>query len=84
MEKKEVEVGNPVAIAGIILIPVEKVLLNYWHRNNSISLFAVKQPVSVVVVSTSEKRAFRITGEETSLDELVGEVPALGELLARI
>lgn len=81
MEKKEIKIGNPVAIAGVTLIPVEEISLNYWQSNGNISFFGVKQPVSVVVVSQSEKRAFRINGEEVSLDKLIREVPGIKELL---
>ena len=84
MEKKEVGIGNPVAIAGVTLIPVTKVSLNYWHSNSGILFFGVKRPVGVIVVSPSEKRAFRISGEEVSLDELIQEVPGIKEILAGI
>ena len=85
MEKKEeIEIGNPVAIAGVTLIPVTKVSLNYWRSNRGISFLSIKQPLSVIVVSPSEKRAFRITGEKVSLDELIQEVPGMQETLARI
>ena len=81
MEKKEVEIGNPVTIAGVTLIPVTKVSLNYWRSKDSISFFGIKQPFSVVVVSPSEKKAFRIRGEEVPLDQLIQEVPGIKELL---
>ena len=84
MEKKEVEIGNPVTIAGVTLIPVIKVSLNYWRRNGDISFFGAKQPIGVVVVSPSAKRAFRITGEEVPLDQFIQEVPRIKEVLAGI
>ena len=81
MEKKEVGIGNPVVVAGVTLIPIAKVSLNYWHSNGGISFFGVKQPFAVVVVSPSAKRAFRITGKEVSLDQLIQEVPGMEEIL---
>ena len=84
MEKKEVEIGSPVAVRGVTLIPVTKVSLNSWRRKGSISSFGIKQPVSVVVVSPSEKRAFRITGEEVPLDRFIREAPDIKEILAGI
>ena len=84
MEKKEVTIGKPVTVAGVTLIPVVEVSLNYWHGNGGASFFSVKQPVAVVVVSPLAKRAFRITGEEVSLDQLIQEVPGMKEILARI
>lgn len=84
MEKKEVVIENPVAVAGITLVPVTKLSLNYWHGKHGFSCFSVKQPVGVVVVSPSAKRAFRITGEEISLDQLITEAPGIKEVLEGI
>ena len=81
MEKKELEIDKPVKIAGVIMIPIAKVSLNYWRSNSGISFFGVKQPVSVVVVSPLAKKAFRITGEEVLLDQLIQEVPGIKEVL---
>ena len=64
MEKQEVGIDNPVEVAGVTLIPVVKVSLNYWYANGGISSFGVKQAVAVVVLHPTAKRAFRITGEE--------------------
>ena len=84
MEKEEVGIDNPVTVAGITLIPVTRVALNYWCGNSNISFFGIKQPVGVIVVSPSTKRAFRITGEEVSLDQLISEVPVVEEVLEGI
>ena len=84
MEKKEVRIGNSVTVAGVTVIPVVEVSLNYRHGNRSISFLGVKQPVSVVVVSPSARRAFRITGEEVPLDQLMQEVPDIKEILEEI
>jgi uncharacterized spore protein YtfJ len=84
MEKEEVKIDNPVAVGGVTLIPVAKVSLNCRHISGGISFFGAKQPVSVVVVSPSAKRAFRITGEEVPLDQLIQEVPDIKEILDRI
>ena len=81
MEKEEVRVVNPVKVAGVTVIPVEMASLNYWRREGGISFFAVKRPVSVVVVTPLAKRAFRITGEEVHLDQLILEVPGMKEIL---
>jgi uncharacterized spore protein YtfJ len=83
MEKK-VAIENPIAVAGLTLIPVAKVSLNYWRGGGSTSFFGVKQPVGVVVVYPSAKRAFRITGEEVTLDQLIQEVPGIEEILAEV
>ena len=84
MEAKKVIIDNPVAVAGVTLIPVAKVSLNSWHSNRGSSFFGVKQPIGVVVVSPSARQAFRITGEEVSLDQFIQEVPGIKEILEGI
>ena len=82
--KKEVVVDNPVAVAGVTLIPVTRVSLNCQGGSFGISFFGAKRPVSVVVASPSAKRAFRITGEEISLEQLIEEVPSIREVVAAV
>lgn len=83
MEKKEVRIDNPVSVAGVTIIPVTKVSLNYQRGNNGILFSGAKQPIGVVVVSPSAKKAFRITGEEVSLDQFLQEVPGIKDILER-
>ena len=77
-------VENPVTVAGVTLVPVNRVLSYYWRRKHSFSCFDIKQPVGMVVVSSSAKKAFRITGEEISLDQLITEFPDIKEVIERI
>lgn len=84
MDKKEVVIGNPVTIAGVTLIPVIKGSLACWRHKGSISFLGMKQPFSIIIISSSEKKAFRTSGEEVSLDQLKQEVPDIKEVLDRI
>ena len=84
MEKKEIEIGSPLKVGGVTIIPVIKSSVSCWRYRASTSFFGIKQPVSVVVVSASEKKAFRITGEEVPLDQLIQEVPAVEKLVGSI
>jgi uncharacterized spore protein YtfJ len=84
VEKKEVAIDNPVTIAGLTLVPVVQILLSYWHGRSSSLYSGTKQPVALVIVSPSAKRAFRITGEEISIDQLFQEAPEIEEMLERI
>ncbi len=84
MEKKEVEIGNPMIIGGVTLIPVVEFSLNYWRGGGRFSCFGIKQPVSIVVVSSSGKRAFRASGEEVPLDQFIQETPGIREVLETI
>ena len=82
MEKKEVAVESPVTVSGLTLVPVVEVSVNCAHTGQVTSFSGMKQPVAVVVVSPSLKKAFRISGEEVSIEQLVQEAPALEETLA--
>ena len=84
MEKKEVIIGSPVKVAGITIVPVSQVSLHYWHGKGGVSFFGLKQPVSIVVSTAEEKKAFRITGEEIPLNQLIQEVPGMKETLEEI
>jgi hypothetical protein len=85
MEKQKVAIGKPVAVRGVTLVPLEKVSLNYWRSMpRGVWSVAIKQPLAVVVVSPPVRRAFRITGEEIPLDQLILEAPGIEEVLADI
>ncbi len=84
MEKREVIVDSPVTAVGVTVIPVVKVSLYHWHDKHGTSFYGEKGPVSLVVVTPSARRAFRITGEEIALDQLMQEVPDITEALGAI
>jgi hypothetical protein len=79
MEKKKAEIGNPVAIAGVTIIPVTEVSLHCWRYKGGISFFGLKQPTGLIVISPSEKKAFKISGEEVPLEELISGPPEAEE-----
>ena len=81
MEKEGIKTEAPYTVAGVTLIPIVKTQLNYRQGKKRLSYFGVKQPVAVLVISPQDKRAFRISGEEVSLDQLIEEVPELKEIL---
>jgi hypothetical protein len=84
MEKKEVTIEKPVTVGELTLVPVVQVLVNHWRVSSNTSFFSVKQPVAVIVISPLAKRAFRVTGGEVSLDQLIQEMPVIGEMLERV
>ena len=81
MEEKKIVASKPVSVAGLTLIPVIQVSLSLWSARAGKAFLAFKQPIAVVVISPQAKRAFRITGEEVSLEELMQEVPGLKDML---
>ncbi len=81
MEKKKVTIGHHLTVAGVTLIPVIESSLSCWNIKGIFSFFGVSQPVSIVAVSTSEKKAFSNTGEEVPLGQLIREVPGIKGLI---
>ena len=79
MEKK-VTVEKPIVIGDVTLIAVARSLLKYKSTSKGIWLFGMKLPIALVVISDSSKRAFRATGEEVSIDQLMEEIPEIGFL----
>jgi uncharacterized spore protein YtfJ len=84
MEKKEVNIGSPVTIAGVTLIPVSRVTINCWGGKRGLSFSGSRQPVSIIVITPETKRAFRITGEEIPFDQLAREIPDIKKSLEEI
>ena len=84
MEKEEIRIETPSSINGVTLVPIVKTRLNCLQGKKCLSFFAIKQPLSMVVVSPQARRAFRIDGEEISLDQLMKEVPGMKEILDSI
>jgi hypothetical protein len=83
MEKKKVIIAGPVAIAGITLILVIKLSLNCQPSGSNIFFSGIKQPINVVVVSPSTKKAFDIKGDEIPMGPLLQEVPDLAWMLEK-
>ena len=79
--KKEIEIGTPLAIGKATLIPVVELSMNRWHGRGGVSAFGSKQPVAIVIVTNTEKHAFRPDGEEVPLDQFVREIPGLDQVL---
>jgi len=84
MEKRKVTISSPVTVAGVTIIPVLEVSINHWHGKRGVAFSGSTQPVSVVIVSPSAKRAFRITGEEITFDQLAQEAPDIRKVLGKL
>ncbi len=79
MERK-VGIGSLVTVSGVSLIAVTKLSFNCQRIGNGVFCFGLKQPVSVVLVSETMRKALSVTGEEISLDQLMQEAPTIKEL----
>jgi uncharacterized spore protein YtfJ len=84
MEKKEIKITDSLKISGVTLIPVSKVIINRWYSKRGVAFFGSNQPVSIIAVTPTAKKAFRITGEEITFDQLAQEIPEIMDTLEEI
>jgi hypothetical protein len=75
MEKKKVSTENPISVNGLTLMPVVKTAIWGWGRRGNAAYAGYKRAVIIVTVIQGIKKAYRTTGEEISLEELVKEYP---------
>ena len=80
MEKSTLSIDSPVSARGLTIIPVVRTSINY-SLAAGVSAFITKQPLAVVFISPLEKKSFRITGEEVTLEQLAVEFPPLKKSL---
>ena len=70
-------VEGPFVIGGLTLIAVVRSLLTSKSSDKAIWFFGVKFPIALVLISDSSKRAFRINGEEVTIEQLIKEHPEI-------
>ena len=83
MEKTEVTIDDPIVRDGLTIIPVVSLSLSCWHLDNFTTVCGVKNLVAFLVISPVERRGYRASGEEISIDQLIEELPGLTEILER-
>lgn len=76
---KGLQVGTPIYVDDLHLIPVETTYLRADHGHGFLMVVAVKEPVAVVIRSGRRIWALDIEGREASVSQLLHEVDGLGE-----
>ena len=84
MEKKKVSAESSVSVNGITLTPIVETGTMHYGTGLGISLVARKKPVALVTVVQGVKKAYRITGEEIAVDELIKEYPGIREEIEKL
>lgn len=79
MAKKEVIISSPINIAGTSIVTIATIEMNSRYGRRSAAVNGSIRPESVIISTPTSRRAFRITGEEIDLKELVREFPAMAE-----
>jgi hypothetical protein len=84
MEKKEITTINPVSVGGINIIPVSRATVRSRRGKKYVAFSGTKQPDAIIIVTPSGKKAFRIDGEELTLDQLEAEFPGMVNKLEEV
>ena len=79
MEKKEIKVINPVTVDGITIAPVVRIKISYGQSRRGVAFSGSAQPECILIMTPSGKRAFRMSGEEITCDQLSLENPGIAE-----
>ena len=78
----ELRPGNPVTVAGLTIVPIERRVLRTCAGDGRFWLVASMEAAAVLVRDVSGIRAFDVEGVEIAVESLVREAPGLGPLLA--
>ncbi len=76
------KIEGAISEGAFTFLPVSKTTCQGERIGQTAFFFAAKTPVAIVVLSPGGKRAFRISGEEISLETLAAEVPDIWEAIS--
>lgn len=82
MIKNVIGIDDPVSVRGTTIIPIVKLSLHYSSKAG-VSIFSTRQPIAAMIISPSQKKALRITGEEVPLEQLMQEFPEIKKTLEK-
>jgi hypothetical protein len=83
MEKKKLVMEGPISMGTFTLLSVSETTCIGEQIGGMVLFRFSKTPIAVVVISPTERRAFRITGEDISLAALAAEIPDVALAISR-
>jgi hypothetical protein len=81
--EKVITLEGPLSTRGVTLLAVVRSTMTYKSNDLGAWLFGLKLPVALVLITDSSKRAFRTTGEEVPVEQLLVEFPDISIDLSR-
>jgi len=79
MQKEVVLCEHTREVMGVRLTPVVKSTLTWVEMGETMSFYASRQPVYLLIESQLDTRVLRVTGEEITLQQMCSECPAIRE-----
>jgi len=64
-------------IGGVRITPVVRISVGYTQIRGTRSFYAGKLPVYLIISSGDDKRAYSVTGQEVSIQQVISDCPAL-------
>jgi uncharacterized spore protein YtfJ len=77
----ELRAGAPMNVAGMTLIPIERIRIDSLCSAHGHWIQAIKEPVAVVLCTKRGARAIAVDGREQSLQTLCDRVPRLAAII---
>jgi hypothetical protein len=71
----ELRAGAPITVAGMNLVPIERVQINAIKQSNGYWLNAMKEVVAVVICEPQGPRIMNVGMQDFSLDEILTLLP---------
>ncbi len=80
MEKKKVNVEEPVKVSGLTMIPITRTLVCGWQDHRRLSFLGLKRPLYVLVLRPEAAvKAFDSEGKEVPLELILSRYPEIKE-----
>lgn len=79
MQKEVISCEKTREIMGLKLTPVVRSTITWVETGQTVSFYAFRQPVYLLVESRAGVCAWRITGEEITLQQVCSECPSIRE-----
>jgi len=76
MRKEYLAREEAVVVAGVRITPVIRISVRYTEIKGARSFYAGKQPVYLIVSSVDGERAYSVTGNEVSIQQVISDCPA--------
>ena len=77
----ELRIGKPVPIAGMTLIPIEKIEIRTLKARGG---YASKEPFAIIISCDNHYHALDSQGDELPINDLMAQLPQLSDVLKNV
>lgn len=77
MRKEYLTREEAAVVGGVRITPIVRILVRYTKIKGVWSFYVGKQPVYLIISSGDGERAYNITGQEVSIQQVISDCPAL-------